>query len=206
VKDLKSPDLEFDEEPHEYRVGGHLFISVTQALAEAGLSDAGRFAEPWHAERGRKVHLLCHLFDHGHLDMTSIDPRLEPYFAGWPRFCLDHNWEPWYSETPLSSVLFSSTYRFAGTPDKFGKADAHWTIIEIKTGCLPRSTGLQLAGQEVLFREHAEVKAAVAGGSIRRAAVLLPGDGTYKMVPYEDHTDRNVFFSAVAIANWKRRK
>jgi hypothetical protein len=137
--------------------------------------------------------------------MTSVDPRLERYFAGWPKFVLDHNWEPWYSETPLHDVQFSKMFWFAGTPDKFGKADGVWTLVEIKSGCLPNTTGLQLSGQEILLRARPEIKAAIGNAPIRRVAVLLPGDGNYRMKEYTDSTDKNVFLSAVAIANWKRR-
>jgi len=41
-------------------------------------------------------------------------------------------------------------------------------------------------------------------GHIKRAAVELHDDGTYKLVPFTDRQDVNLWLSVLAIHNWKR--
>lgn len=41
-------------------------------------------------------------------------------------------------------------------------------------------------------------------GRIKRAAVELHDDGTYKFIPYTDMRDANLWLSVLAIHNWKR--
>lgn len=197
----KTPGLIFEEEPHEYSFADRKVVSVTQALHEAGIAEVYR-RDPVYLERGRLVHLMCHLFDQDRLDMSSVDPALAPYFMGWPKFCLDHDWEPMTSECPLGHTFFSPLHWFAGTPDKYGLLAGKRAIVEIKTGATPPWVGLQIAGQEILLRA---AKVIPQGAPVRRVCVTLPGDGNYKITPFTDPTDPSVFLSAVAIANWKRR-
>lgn len=196
----ETPGLVFEEEPHEYRINGVPVVSITQAMRDAGIVDH-RAPDPVAMERGRLVHLMCHLYDQGRLDLQSVDPALAPYFSGWPKFCLDHDWEPKASECPLGQTFFNNVYWYAGTPDKYGIVDHHPAIVEIKTGTLPSWVGLQLAGQELLLRmNHVHTT-----GPVRRICVNLPGDGTYKMSRWQEPSDQQIFLSAVAISNWKRR-
>lgn len=196
----ETPGLVFEEEPHEYRINDMPVVSITQAMRDAGIVDH-RAPDPVAMERGRLVHLMCHLYDQGRLDLTSVDPMLAPYFNGWPRFCLDHAWEPLASECPLGQTLFSGIHWYAGTPDKYGKAHGKCAIVEIKTGGTPPWVGLQLAGQEVLLRANN----VLVPGPVRRICVTLPGDNTYKLTNWTETSDQHVFLSAVAISNWKRR-
>lgn len=41
-------------------------------------------------------------------------------------------------------------------------------------------------------------------GRIKRAAVELHDDGTYKLIPYQDRQDVNLWLSILAVHNWKR--
>ncbi len=41
-------------------------------------------------------------------------------------------------------------------------------------------------------------------GKIKRAAVELHDDGTYKLVPFTDRQDMNIWLSVLAVHNWKR--
>lgn len=43
-----------------------------------------------------------------------------------------------------------------------------------------------------------------AGANISRAAVELHDDGTYKLIPYKDRQDVNIWLSVLAAHNWKK--
>jgi hypothetical protein len=86
---LAAPVLEFDDESHTYRLHGAVIPSVSSILAWK----FGRPNVPAHildvaADRGRKCHLACELFDVGDLDEDSIaGTDLAGYLAGWRRYC-----------------------------------------------------------------------------------------------------------------------
>jgi len=41
-------------------------------------------------------------------------------------------------------------------------------------------------------------------GRIKRAAVELHDDGTYKLIPFTDRQDWNLWLSVLAVHNWKK--
>lgn len=41
-------------------------------------------------------------------------------------------------------------------------------------------------------------------GTLRRAAIELHNDGSYKLIPYTDRQDVNIWLSTLAIFNWKK--
>lgn len=43
-------------------------------------------------------------------------------------------------------------------------------------------------------------------GRIKRAAVELHDDGTYKLVPFTDRQDVNLWLAALSVHNWKKNK
>jgi hypothetical protein len=114
---VESPDsVEFDRDEHIYTRRGVILPSITQVLAAEGIIDTSFYTEGGR-DRGKNVHLACHLFDTGQIGEEEIDAETEPYLRAWISFKRDTGFEVVDSEKPLASKL----YGFAGTPDRVGK-------------------------------------------------------------------------------------
>jgi len=198
---LASPQI--DRDVSRYSVGGARVPSVTEVLSIAGLVNfdgvpANLLASA--AERGRAAHRITQLYDQGE------DPKqapnygaLEPYLAAYLKFRADVQFEPLFIE----QLVVSQTYRFAGTFDRLGTARAGelW-LIDLKTSASISSwVGLQLAGYEIGLREELGQQ-----DPIKRFALRLLLDGSYRLVPFADRSDHHDFLACTRIAHWRLRK
>ena len=68
-------------------------------------------------------------------------------------------------------------------------------IIDIKSGGKWDWHGLQLDGYALLLKR-----------SLIRFGLYLSKHGTYKLEPYEDSRDTDVFLGALTVANWKSER
>src|SRR5690606_22142940 len=115
---------------------------------------------PWiqaAADRGRKVHLACQLWDEADLDEESIaGTDLAGYLAGWSRWCGGRPGEWALVEAPVWARV--EGVAFCGVVDRVGFVRG---VVDIKTksasGRLPKQgsdewarIGLQLAGYRCL--------------------------------------------------------
>ncbi len=182
--------IDFDPVTHEYRLEGVILPSVTQILSAEGFIDDTWFTEQAR-ERGRIVHKATHLYDMDDLDEDTVDPVIALYLEAWKRFKGESGFVVEHSERQV----WSTTYQYAGTLDRQGRFPKGRlpAIIDIKTGACNRWTGLQLAAYETALNEPHE-----------RYGVELRGDGTYKLMPFTDRTDRAVWLSAVSVHHWKK--
>lgn len=180
--------VEFDEAKHIYTVDGEDYPSVTQILKAEGFIDTSWFTEHGR-DRGKLAHKCTYLDDTGELDESSVDPVLMPYLVAYRRFKRDSGFVVSMSETPLAA----EAYRFAGTPDRTGSFnDATCAILDIKTGSVEPWAGLQLAAYTILL-----------GSPYKRFALQLKSDGSYRLIPFTDRQDRQIFLSALAVYHWK---
>ena len=166
---------------------------VTEILAEVGIIDTRRYAGySEQRDRGSAVHAACHYDDIGDLDESSLDPSWIPYLQGWRKFRSEHVCQWTDVEKRLSNESFT------GQPDRRGTVDAHRAIVDLKTGAKESWHKIQLAAYCVLTERPF---------CYRRIVVRLQDDGNYAMDNYSLATaeDINLFLSAVAIFNWKRR-
>lgn len=177
-------------------------IRVTELLAEAGLIDRTWFSEEG-ATRGTYVHQACQYYDAGELDEESLDPVLIPYVEGWKKFLEDTGFQVVASEKRMTSKI----YKFTGQPDRIGQwPSVGLCILDIKSGSLQAWTAIQLAAYKLLVLENDDLNIAgvITTPYIKRFAVNLPGDGTYKVKEYKDRADEGIFLAALAIHNWKK--
>lgn len=185
--------LVFDEVKHEYFLNGSKLPSVTKILQGAGIIDlSGIPLDKLEVarQRGIDVHSACELYDLNNLQEGYNNPYLE----AWIEFRRDTGFMPLEIEKPVYSVK----YRFAGTPDRVGMFNK-LTIVDIKTtDVLSSSTALQTSAYELAYNELNENKVK------ERIAVLLKPDGTYKIEPYKDRNNINVFLAALSVYNWKK--
>jgi hypothetical protein len=179
--------IEFDPATHSYLLDGKPVPSVTKILADTGFIDATWFTE-WACRRGTLAHLCTHLDDTNELDEDTVDPELVPYLAAYRRFKVESGFIVLGSEVRMASV----THRFAGTLDKVGTFGNAAAIIDLETGSHQPVKAIQTAGYELL-----------RGSPHKRFALQLKDDGSYKIHPFTDRQDKQIFMSALAVYHWK---
>jgi hypothetical protein len=183
--------LEFDSDNHQFKIDGRPIPSVTQIIKGAGLID-DRWFDDYYSERGSAVHLTCQLFDEGDLDEANLDPVLSGYLSGWKKFRSDTGFTP----DEIEKQVYNLELQYAGMLDRFGVLAGVPTIIDIKSGAVPWWVGIQLAGYAGTFP---------AGKKLRRMAVKISQDGTYKVVEFIDRNEWKFFKNCLEIEHLKRR-
>jgi len=195
---LRAQTLNFDPKTHTYAIGGRELISVTTILEEAGLYVLPHVTEEmlnWAQDRGTKIHEACRFLDERDLDWDSLDPMISGYVLAYQEFKKDTGFTPKLSEHKVHDTVFG----IAGRLDRFGFIQDRGVMADIKTGAVPRSTGLQLVAYGYMHDPNK---------IFYRMAVQLKINGTYKVTDYpisDYQRDLDTFLSAVRIVNWKRR-
>lgn len=167
--------LTFDPETHSYTLYGEPVPSVTQVLrylnadAYAGVNpDVLRLA----AERGTRIHEACTDVDFD--PDAMIDADIEPYVSAYAAFKRDHGIKDWEAYERMGWASVMGQMPFAGTVDRIGVLDGERTIIDLKTGQVPKATRFrywaQLWGYSRIF----------GGEDVPNLAILqLKKDGKY---------------------------
>lgn len=187
--------LKFDRKAHLYELDGKSVSSVTNVCAPlydfSGINpEVVEFAK----ERGGAVHTATEYFDLGVLDEASLDPAIVGYVEAWKKFCLDVKPEWKLLETPLGS----RRHMFAGMLDRYGLIYGEPTLVDIKcTSEISAAVGVQLAGYKLLLEE--------AGYAVlRRVAIQLRADGTYRRRDFTKDIDIRCFLSLLTVRNWRQ--
>lgn len=193
-------DFRFDEATHTYWAGNRQLVGVSQALSLVQSFDG----IPPHilarkAEIGKAAHLACQFIDEGDdVDPDTLDPVLVGYVAAWRKFLSEV--KPTFDliEEPLHDLQLG----YAGTPDRSGFIEGiRWTI-DIKTVAqLHAATALQTAAYENLIRVRRGID---RKEKMRRAAVQLKPDGSYRFQEYTSPADWPTFISLINVTNWRK--
>lgn len=188
--------LEFDAPSHTYRLDGAMVPSVTQVIAPIRDDFAGVPPDVLERKRqlGTAVHLACELDDEGELDEATLDETLVPYLGAWRKFRSETGFVVVLNEQQLGDPVL----RFAGTVDRFGTIDGTQWLIDLKTSAsLSAAFGVQLAGYQRLLGFTKD------DAPVRRAAVQLRDDGSYRLQEYKNPNDWPAFMACLQIFNWK---
>ena len=191
---------------HRYIVNGQEVPGVTSIIKAAGLNPDWSMVRPGvleqKADLGSKVHEATELFDLGILNMETLDPLLAPYIEGWKAFKDDVGFE---AVEPPELKVYSSTYNYAGTLDRFGMCQKKLTLLDIKTQSVVylKSVGPQTAGYEQGLREWAAIS---KSKKIERAVVKLMPNGKYKFIKCDNPNDLNIFLYGVQLYWWNQIK
>lgn len=190
----------FEPEEHRFWLKERELLSVTRILGDAGIignffgSDADR---EFYLARGEAVHLATEYDDLDELDEDSVDPEILPYLEGWRAFRRESGFEP----VLIEEIVWSETHGYAGILDRAGILHGKSSIIDIKSGVVPKWAALQTAAYA-----HA------LGEKVDRYAVELRNDGRYSLKPHKDRGDVGVFLAALQIAKrmpvieaWKKK-
>ena len=98
--------LEFDEQAHEYYLGGVRLPSVTQLLDEFGLIDYS-MVSPYTLEYKRLVGVATHkateLYDLHTLNFDRLDDHIRGFVHAWVQFRVDTGFLPQLVELRMAS-------------------------------------------------------------------------------------------------------
>lgn len=193
------PRLAFDAETHTYTLGGRRLFSVTRVL---GLSGLAAFDSPWFSDavkaRGSALHEAIALEVEEALDEESLDDEQRGGLEGFRAFVRDTGAEVEYWERFLCDPDLGVAGRMDGIlrmTDAGGRR-ARW-LVDIKRALYP-CAAIQLAAYQdmaIALYEQPVV--------LRRAALVLPGDGRYKFEPFTDSADRTTWMSALRVVHWR---
>lgn len=181
-----------------YRVHGQRVPSVTEVLELAGvrtLPDVPSSLLEHKRMIGAEVHDWCQMMDEGMCGVDEIDdPEVENYVRAYTRFLTDLG----PTLVGAEQTVINDTYRYAGTLDRrfrFGAgAGEVAALVDLKCGQPAPWTGLQLAGYEMCIPEPH-----------RRYALWLRNDRTYRLIKYEEMTDKHDFLACVRVAHYRLR-
>ena len=186
----------FDEPTHTYRLNGIILPSVSQILKETGFVNTEFFTEEGKI-RGTETHKACWYYDEDDFSWDNVDESLHGYVQAYINFKKEADFVPWFIE----KKLYSKLYMFGCTPDRAGRLGNNPNaIVEIKTGVPGIWASLQTAAQKIVLEEAYPER-----GFHKRFSVQLKEDGKYKLLPYKDQSDKNIFLSALTLCHWRRK-
>ena len=199
--------IDFDEEKHEYSVGGVVVPSVSEILA---LLSAERYSQisPWTlqaaAERGKAVHRATQLIDYGFY--PEDDFSINNYLLAYQSFLSEHDveWRKVESIVSYSRGVDGELPIYAGTVDRYGMLDGKLAVVDLKTYATMSTDALLGAScQTRLYKdalEHSEFFG-IDDPMIVRYVLHLRKDGTYRLINL-DEFDVKRGFSSESVAWW----
>lgn len=186
--------LTFNEKDHKYFWNGQPVPGVNEILTELNMQ------EGWGSEadllRGTWVHQACQYYDEGTLDQWEFDPVILGYLEGWKKFRVEQCPRP---PVMIEKMMYTS-YGFAGRVDRL----IGHIVVDIKTGEPGWIAGLKLAAYQILIEGTIWGSERPNPGSIKRCAVKLNADGTYKLYWYTNRKDKDLFLSCVSLYHYKK--
>jgi len=201
--------LVFHAADHVYELDGVPVPSVTGILHRAGLTDFSNIPPSILAralDRGTKVHQAIHFYNERDLDVAQFGrefPDYLPYLQAWVNFTEQRRFVPVINECRIAS----RRHQVAGTLDCLGILDEVAVLLDFKTGrpadvaadlqtAAYHALAMEWAGEsdddpalELFFSQHAVV---------RRFAVQLRKDATFRVEAYAAPTDYRDFLTLVA--------
>lgn len=202
------PRLEFQEAGHLYLLDGLPIPSNTQILKAERMVD-DRFYTDAGRERGVNVHNACWFLDEDDLDWSTVSDEEKGFVEGFGEFKVKTGFK-----TDFNELAVWGNSLFATRLDLIGVLNGVRVIIDLKTGQVDRWVGLQLAGQQIAItdriRENQEPwvsKLSRIDGHpypVKRFALKLNKNATYKLIPFPDNSEMDVFNGLVRTHHWRR--
>ena len=194
----KTLESSFDEEKHVYTdESGRKLPSVTtllKPLTDAVYGPIDKDVLRRAAEFGTAVHACTEFFDTDCLDEDSVEPEWQASLDAYKRFKADLKPEIVKVEWRVACE------KYAGIIDRIALIDGEAWVIDLKTTSqIHDHVGLQLAAYEALARLHLGRKT-----PLRRAALQLRDDGSYRFIEFKDDSDYACFNALLNIHNWRK--
>jgi len=137
--------LTFEPTAHAYTYDGVVVPGVTSLLAplhDFGFVDKAVLEAA--CEFGRNAHEVIHLFNQDDLVMDSVSPPLMPWLTSYQMFLRDTGFKVKNSEVRV----YHKTHRYAGQYDFDGEWKGTTWVVDVKTGVVPKTVGMQLAAYQ----------------------------------------------------------
>ena len=184
-----------DRKTHIYTVDGSRKPSVTDILADAGISNNSAFIPESARVRGTRVHRVI-----AEIETIGASPSLGNYreLAGYVDAYLE-----WRESAGLGNPQYveQSFYRpdldYCGTPDQVW-TEAHHTIVDFKSGSPSVADAVQLTGYAdlLLWATNKTAK------DIQKISVYLDSTGKFQTAR---RVHEDIWYSAARLCNWKRQ-
>ena len=190
--------LTFNPIEHIYRLDGVVIPGFSEIAKAMGISDySGASIEILEAARnfGKQMHLATKLWDEKNLGL--LPKPLIPWMETYKKFLKNYSVKiiQKYIEKPICSYR----YRFGVTPDRICLVSGELSVLEIKTTTvMPNSVKLQTAAQTLAAEEYYGIR-------IRKRYGLKLSPGDYKVYPYKDEMDKQVFIAFLSAYNWLKK-
>lgn len=195
---INGAELDFNEELHEYRIGGKRLPSVTDICSIIGGSFKASDPVVMNAaRRGTAVHELCEMYDYGILP-DEIPPELAGYLEAYIRFFRDYRAKWLQIEYPLGNMELG----YAGTLDRMGFLSRELTVVDLKTtASMDRAIKVKYACQTAAYGRL--VKRNIGMIPSQEIIVQLHKDGKYSVYSRADIERRYNFDALVAFDHAK---
>lgn len=202
--------LTFDAEHHRYRLDGREIPSCTRCLDMSGVADYGMVKADVlerKSEIGRLTHTAAHYFDQGDLDWSSVPEIVKPRVDAWVKFTQTEAFKPFPDriEYQTSANIFGMPYGLR--IDRAGLLRGRPAIIEIKcTAQILPAHGIQLAAYALGIPHAQEIEGISHMARFlrwERVVIQLKEDGNFRLVPFKNRQDADIFTSALAITTWR---
>lgn len=79
-----------------------------------------------------------------------------------------------------------------------------WRRFKRESGFVIEQSEVPMASKTYLYAGKPDVTGHFPTGNLKRAAVELHDDGSYRLIPFTDRQDWNIWLSILAVHNWKR--
>lgn len=182
------PPFRFDAYAHEYLdpATNDVLPHISGFLKAGGLVDDRWFKEA-HSMRGRIVHTLTADYDLGAIsDVASVVSECKGYLQAHVKAMsiLRPTWE--HIEVPFVNWR----HRFGGRPDRVGKIDGGWAVLDIKSGVKTPAAQVQTALQCILVADDL----VVPPQSMLRFVLYVKKDGRFKLDRNTDPADFDIAY------------
>ena len=201
----------FNEERHEYTLGGKKLPSVTGILAQfVYIDNIGPY--PFYLDTLSGNIIYANVMDYASDYGTAVHKAMEysltlgPDGFDYPEVIKPAviNLDLWKKEhkpeiISVETRLASAIWGYAGTLDIFCRIGRHLCLVDVKTGP-GLMTGPQQSAYEKLLREETGEKK-----PIKRYKLFLPKDGgRYQLIPLTNASDWTYFQARLFAHKWEQ--
>lgn len=194
-----TPELQFNPDRHEYRLGDKLLVPVSSIIEWAGIKGfmaggGGGGGPNLAALVGTATHAAIKLDVEGRLDESTVDRRAMGYLAGFRAFKNDLNILPLNWEL----MVWNEAAGVAGTLDMVCTLQGikGWWLLDYKTGAKCDWHAIQTAAYAWLKGDR----------TLNRACLYLREDGSYKLDEHKSPLDFDAWLGCIALANWRKAR
>ena len=194
--------IDFNEEKHEYTVGGVHIPSVSEILAPLNAERYGKInpaVVQQAAERGRAIHGITEQIDYGLEPDEDEVEMVEGYIDAYYQFLFDHEVEWSMVERIVACYrgVEGEPPLYCGTVDRFGIVDGKAAVVDIKTyASMSTESQMTASCQTALYRDAllngkpGDSFHASQDDSIKRYILHLKKDGKYRLIDLDNFDEK----------------